>query len=62
MARMDGLDRTLAAHSSAIESLGSALTQSDDVIEHLVDELDALERSLAGRKKTQTANSALSAP
>jgi uncharacterized coiled-coil protein SlyX len=58
--RLDGLDRTLAEHGSTIESLGTAVTQSDDLIEHLVDELDALERSLSGKHKTNGVMAALS--
>jgi hypothetical protein len=58
--RLNGVDRRLAEHGSSIESLGTAVTQSDDLIEHLVDELDAIERSVAGRDKNQTVVAALS--
>ena len=44
--RLDGVDRALAAHGSSIESLGTAVTQSEDLIERLVDAFDTMERSL----------------
>jgi len=58
--RLDGLDRALEAHNSSIESLGTAVTQSGDLIEGLVDALDSVERSLTGEQKKRTAMVALS--
>jgi len=49
------IDRALAAHASSIESLGTALTQSDDLIERLVDAFDSLERSIEERHEGRAA-------
>jgi hypothetical protein len=58
--RLDGLDRMLEAQGSSVESLNSAVTQTDDLVEHLVDEVDALARYWVGRKKGPVAMAALS--
>jgi hypothetical protein len=49
------IDRALAAHSSSIESVGTAVAQSDDLIERLVDAFDSMERSLAERSENKAA-------
>jgi hypothetical protein len=50
----------IEAQGSSVESLSSAVTQTDDLVEHLVDEVDALARYWVGRKKGPVAMVALS--
>jgi chromosome segregation ATPase len=44
--RLDGIDRTLERHDSSLESLESAITQTDDLVERVVEAFDALEKSV----------------
>jgi hypothetical protein len=57
--RLVDIDHTLAAHSSSIESVGTAVAQSDDLIERLVDAFDTLERSLTIPSEVRAATAAL---
>jgi chromosome segregation ATPase len=45
--RLAGIEQALKTHSSSIESLESAIAQTDDLVERVVEALDSLERSLA---------------
>jgi eukaryotic-like serine/threonine-protein kinase len=46
-ARLAAIDQALKTHSSSIESLESAIAQTDDLVERVVEALDSLERSFA---------------
>jgi hypothetical protein len=46
-ARLAGIEQTLKAHGGSIESLESAIAQTDDLVERVVEALDSLERSVA---------------
>ncbi len=50
------IDQAVTSHGSSIESLGTALAQSDDLIERLVDAFDSLERSLEERTEGKAAS------
>jgi chromosome segregation ATPase len=45
-ARLAGIDQTLKAHGCSIESLESAIAQTDDLVERVVEAFDSLERSV----------------
>jgi len=53
--RLAGVDHALKAHSSSIESLESAVAQTDDLVERVVEAFDALERSLTEQNELKLA-------
>jgi hypothetical protein len=44
--RLAGIDQTLKVHGCSIESLESAIAQTDDLVERVVEAFDSLERSV----------------
>jgi eukaryotic-like serine/threonine-protein kinase len=52
--RLDAVDQTLKHHGSSLQSLESAITQTDDLVERVVEAFDSLEKSL-GQDETKTA-------
>jgi eukaryotic-like serine/threonine-protein kinase len=53
--RLAGVDQAIKAHSSSIESLQSAVAQTDDLVERVVEAFDSLERSLTEENELKLA-------
>jgi hypothetical protein len=53
--RLAGIDQTLKRHSSSVESLESAIAQTDDLVERVVEALDSLERSVTEQNEMRFA-------
>jgi hypothetical protein len=52
-ARLAGIDQTLRTQGGSIESLESAIAQTDDLVERVVEALDSLERSVAEQNEVR---------
>jgi hypothetical protein len=57
--RVEGIDQTLERHDSSLESLESAITQTDDLVERVVEAFDSLEKSVVQDETRATMASGL---
>ena len=54
-ARLAAIDQAIKAHTGSLQSLESAIAQTDDLVERVVEALDSLERSVAEQNEIKAA-------